>query len=325
MIHRRLSIIALLLCLATTLVAAPRYRASNTLTHHVGVALAGFEANLFTGQTNPDVTVGIGGGAQLSVNYELQKSGFFFQIGAGVDFTRTAASLKQYDGDTINTVFDIGGYVDSVVYRYVYSDYREQHDQMRIVVPIRFGYLIGKWAYIGIGASYRSMPLIMNALTVNTRMYSQAEFIQAYMPNIHPEDDDLGHIWEDTYKVWIESDYAGKGRVLSATHEVAAEAEIGMRFALTNKLQLRAALYAGYDIPIISFKKDNRLKTLGDYSKLDNNPLASDKDNLKNNLGFNSMLDTNILLRDPHRLRAGLRLTLLFNVSSESEHCMCYE
>ena len=322
--HRRLTIVVVLLCIAMTLAAASRYRASSTLSHHIGVSLAGFEANLFQGQTTQEVSIGIGAGGQLALNYELQKSGFFFQVGAGVDYTMTSCSLKQHSGDAFDAVFAVGGYVDSVVYRYVYSDYREQQRQMRVIVPIRVGYLIGKRAYIGIGASYKSMPIGLNSTSVQTRMYSQGEYKQTYMPDIRPEANDLGRLWEETYHVWIEDDYKGKGRVVSATHEIAAEAEIGVRFALTNRLEMRTALYAGYDIPIVSFKTEDRVNTLGDYSRLDAAPLSNSKTNLRDNLGFNSILDTNILQRDPHRLRAGLRITLLFNVSSEPERCMCY-
>lgn len=316
---RRISILLGLLCIATTLVAAPRYSTSHTLTHHVGVALAGFEANLMKGQTTTDISIGVRGGGQLAVTYELQKSGFFFQIGVGADYTITSCSLNRYDNDTFPSMYN----GEPIIYQYVYSGWREQQNQLRVIVPIRFGYLIGKWMYVGIGASYRSKPLVINNISVATRMHSEIKNEQA-QGGIYPEDDEKGREFEDKHGFWIESDYTGKGRVLSATHEIAAEAEIGVRFALTKKIQMRTALYAGYDIPLIPFKVDNRLETLGDYSRLDEAPRSSTKANLIENLGFHSILDTNILQRDPHRLRAGLRITLLFNLSSEPERCMCY-
>jgi hypothetical protein len=41
------------------------------------------------------------------------------------------------------------------------------------------------------------------------------------------------------------------------------------------------------------------------------------------NIRFNSLLDSPVLNKDAQRVRAGLRVTFLFNVTRNTSSCMC--
>lgn len=303
--------------LPVTVIAAPRYNVPGKgLSHWVGVSATGFEANpILRGDSS--VSAHVGGGGQAVLLYELHKKGFFFQIGAGAEYTVTGSSLSHYD-----TTFNISDYK----YRYMYNDYVEQQSQLRVVVPVRFGYRISKYVYAAVGASYRSMPIGVNRFVARTRMFIEGEFVGPMDPIIITYDDNQKVA--EKYRFWPEDSYTNKYEtnymVRSATHEVAVELEVGVHIPLGSKTAMRLALYGGYDIPLVPYA--NRATTyLTDYSQLDENPVASSMEHLSNNLLFNSMLDTPTLKQDPHRLRAGLRLTFLLRVSPSANQCHCLD
>lgn len=297
--------------LSLSVLAAPRYGIPERKpVHWIGLAAAGFEANpILRGETT--VKIHAGGGGQLAFLYELQKNAFFFSVGVGADYALTNTSVSHYD-----TAFAVSDYK----YRYMYNDYAEQQSQLRLIVPVRFGCRIGRYAYLAVGASYRSAPIGVNTFSAQTKMFVQGEFVGPIEPIIMDYTTNPKVI--DKYRFWSEDTYRKTGSVQSATHEIAAELEVGAQFDLGKKTQMRIGVYGGYDIPVIAYAQ--RASTpLTDYSALDEAPVASSQKHLSDNLVFHSMLDAPVLSLDAHRLRAGLRLTFLFRVSNNTEPCRC--
>lgn len=299
---RRNYIVSLLLLMACTSVAAPRV--ASPFSHWLGLSITGVEANVLPGG---DVRMKAGGGGQAHLFYELHKGNFYFNAGIGADYIITNCALDYY-ADAFNRVDYTG---EPVLYRYVYSDYQDQHRQLRMVIPVQLGYYIGDWMYVGVGAAFRSSPFL-NSYTAHTRMLAEGEYERFVQPIRDTE----------KYGYWPEAEYQSTGRLQSATNEVAVEAEIGVRLPLpTKRFQMRAGVYVGYDMPIAPYK--GRATSLVDYSQVDINPATQTWANTQANLRLNSILDSSVSTRDAQRLRAGIRLTMLFDVTVHKKICMC--
>lgn len=304
--QRRLYIGLFCLMLAAVSVAAPRTANRSQLTHWIGVGVTGVEANMLPGGS--EIKTRAGGGIQAHALYEMRKGSFFFNIGVGADYILTASWMSAYM-DAFNRV-DFTG--EAMNYRYCYTDISEQQHQMRIVVPVQFGWQFGDWVYAGLGAAFRTKPL-MNMFNLRSQMLTEGEYKRFIEPIRNAPD----------YGYWPQEEYAGQGNLLSAMNEIAVEAEAGVNIPLpSNKVRFRAGIYIGYDLPLGRYADRDAL-TLGDYSTVDVNPATQSLENLHANLRFHSMMDTPVAAHDAQRIRAGLRLTVLFDVTGHSEHCMC--
>jgi len=287
----RTYILSVLVLLAGMSAAAPRY-SKGGVTHWLGLSLTGVEATPVLGKT--EAYAKAGGGAQAELLYELHKGHFFFNAGLGADYIVTNTALDAY-ADAFPRVDFMG---EDVLYRYVYSDMRERQTQIRLVVPVQFGYRFGKWVYVGLGAAARIQPLV-NTTSTTARMLTEGEYERFIQPIRNAP----------AYDYRPEADYAGKSKVRSATNELAVEAEVGARIPFRG-MQLRIGAYLGYDIPLQSYKSKRADMTLIDYSE---DPA----------IRFNSMLDSPVLSSDPQRVRVGVRVTFLLDVTRTPSSCMC--
>lgn len=307
MSRKYLYIVLLCVLPAVVSVAAPRQYKSATLTHWVGMSVTGVEANLLPNGNDIIIKGGGGGGGHLL--YELRTGGWFFNIGLGADYILTNTALATYT-DAFGRVDRTG---EALTYRYNYSDYAEQQRQVRLMIPLQVGYQFGDYAYVGIGASFRTKPLL-NEIRTHTRMYTQGEYERFIEP------------FRDApyYGFWSEDEYSGTGIMRSATNEMAVEAEVGTNIPLNaKKVRMRAGLYFGYDLPLSQFE-EREATALVDYSAVNKSPYSQSQEDLKENIRFNSMLDTS-LSAEAQRVRVGLRLTVLFDVTPKPRHCMCWK
>ena len=307
MSRKYLYIVLLSVLPAVVSVAAPRQYKSATLTHWVGMSVTGVEANLLPNGNDIIIKGGGGGGGHLL--YELRTGGWFFNIGLGADYILTNTALATYT-DAFGRVDRTG---EALTYRYNYSDYAEQQRQVRLMIPLQVGYQFGDYAYVGIGASFRTKPLL-NEIRTHTRMYTQGEYERFIEP------------FRDApyYGFWSEDEYSGTGIMRSATNEMAVEAEVGTNIPLNaKKVRMRAGLYFGYDLPLSQFE-EREATALVDYSAVNKSPYSQSQEDLKENIRFNSMLDTS-LSAEAQRVRVGLRLTVLFDVTPKPRHCMCWK
>lgn len=307
MSRKYLYIVLLSVLPAVVSVAAPRQYKSATLTHWVGMSVTGVEANLLPNGNDIIIKGGGGGGGHLL--YELRTGGWFFNIGLGADYILTNTALATYT-DAFGRVDRTG---EALTYRYNYSDYAEQQRQVRLMIPLQVGYQFGDYAYVGIGASFRTKPLL-NEIRTHTRMYTQGEYERFIEP------------FRDApyYGFWLEDEYSGTGIMRSATNEMAVEAEVGTNIPLNaKKVRMRAGLYFGYDLPLSQFE-EREATALVDYSAVNKSPYSQSQEDLKENIRFNSMLDTS-LSAEAQRVRVGLRLTVLFDVTPKPRHCMCWK
>ena len=291
-----------------TSLTPPRYKGSAPVTHWLGLSLNGVEANMLPGGKEIKTKFGGGGGGHLL--YELNAKGWFVNIGVGADYMITNIWMGAYT-DAFARVDRMG---EALTYRYQFSDLSEQQRQLRVVVPLQIGYQSEDLWYVGVGAAFRSAPLI-NTIGFKSQMYAQGEYDRFIEP-----------IRETPYYgFWAGDTYTGQGVMLSATNEVALEAEAGVNIPLPMRvIKMRAGVFVGYDLPLTKYEARSS-SPLVDYSAVNTNPLTQTQENVKQNIRFGSMLDTSLAAHDAHRLRVGVRLTVLFDITPKPKHCMCWK
>lgn len=302
---KRSIIVCICLLLAAPLMAAPRY-GRTAVTHWLGLSLTGVEANMLPASSS-GVKPKAGYGGQAHLQYEIHAGKFFFNAGLGFDYIVTNNAMASYS-DAFDRV-DFTG--EPLIYRYVYSDFKEQERQLRFILPVQFGYEIGEWMYIGLGAEFRAAPFINN-FTSSGRMFAEGEYERFIEPIRNSEQ----------YGFWPETEFNTIPLRASAdAHEVAVELELGARIPMGKKGLARFGVYVGYDIPVEYSSKTPT--PLFDYSRIDTNPATQSWENTQKNLQINSLIGSTLMNITTQRLRVGVRVSLLINVTHTPSQCMC--
>lgn len=302
---KRSIIVCICLLLAASLMAAPRY-GRTAVTHWLGLSLTGVEANMLPASSS-GVKPKAGYGGQAHLQYEIHAGKFFFNAGLGFDYIVTNNAMASYS-DAFDRV-DLMG--EQLIYRYVYSDFKEQERQLRFILPVQFGYEIGEWMYIGVGAEFRAAPFINNFKS-SGRMFAEGEYERFIEPIRNSEQ----------YGFWPESELNTIPlRAGADAHEVAVELELGARVPMGKKGLARFGVYAGYDIPVEYSSKTST--PLFDYSRIDTNPATQSWENTQKYLQINSLLGSTLMNITTQRLRVGVRVSLLINVTHTPSQCMC--
>ena len=302
---KRSIIVCICLLLAASLMAAPRY-GRTAVTHWLGLSLTGVEANMLPASSS-GVKPKAGYGGQAHLQYEIHAGKFFFNAGLGFDYIVTNNAMASYS-DAFDRV-DLMG--EQLIYRYVYSDFKEQERQLRFILPVQFGYEIGEWMYIGVGAEFRAAPFINNFKS-SGRMFAEGEY-ERFIEPIHNS---------EQYGFWPESEFNTIPlRAGADAHEVAVELELGARVPMGKKGLARFGVYAGYDIPVEYSSKTPT--PLFDYSRIDTNPATQSWENTQKYLQINSLLGSTLMNITTQRLRVGVRVSLLINVTRTPSQCMC--
>ena len=259
-----------------------------------------------------------GGDAQFALSYEVLRSGFFFSIGIGADYRLSQFAMKGTMTDQFPSL-DRDGM--SVLYRYVYSGYREKEHTVYGSVPVWFGYRIKDKVYFSLGAKV-SMPL-WNTYSVTTDMYTEGEYanlIDAVSRDV------------PSYGYYPTVAYGYKGSYKSPTLMVSPMAEIGGFFRIVPGISCRIGAYVEYAIPVVG---NHNTVDLVDYSAIDANPLTRTRENLQANIRFNSVLNAhmdpastayageNIMKSMSQFISFGIRATFRFNVTRTPSVCMC--
>ena len=302
---QRSIIVCICLLLAASLMAAPRY-GRTAVTHWLGLSLTGVEANMLPASSS-GVKPKAGYGGQAHLQYEIHAGKFFFNAGLGFDYIVTNNAMASYS-DAFDRV-DLMG--EQLIYRYVYSDFKEQERQLRFILPVQFGYEIGEWMYIGVGAEFRAAPFINNFKS-SGRMFAEGEYERFIEPIRNSEQ----------YGFWPEPEFNTIPlRPGADAHEVAVELELGARVPMGKKGLARFGVYAGYDIPVEYSSKTPT--PLFDYSRIDTNPATQSWENTQKYLQINSLLGSTLMNITTQRLRVGVRVSLLINVTHTPSQCMC--
>ena len=294
-----------LLLMSISTVQAGAYGSGGTR-HYIGVSVAGAEANLLAPKT--DIRTRIGGGANGMLNYELHHHGFIFSLGLKAQYQYTCNTLDQYV-DAFDRM-DRNG--QAVQYQYVYSGWKENNSDIRLTVPVQFGYEYEQYFYGLLGAQFSLSMSDMRATTAT--MHTQGLYAWSIEPILTSAVNDF-----TSFGFYPEAQYASAGSV-SERQWVSVSLELGSYIPLsTRRVRLRAGLYADYAFRL--GKKENR--SLCDYSKVDANPRTQNQPDLQANLYQQSIFDSNLIKSSVGNMEIGVRFTALIDVTITTKRCMC--
>ena len=269
----------------------------------------------------PLVNTKIGADANFAFTYEIAKKSFFFQIGFGADYIMARRGLDPFT-DSYTGRFDKDGFLLNR-YSYVYTEYQEQTHYLLGTVPVLFGFQLTQRMYISFGA--KVMLPFMYTYKTDARFYTEGvydQFIDVISRNV------------PNYGFYDESDYQYKAPMTFGLTDiyVAPTLEIGAKFALAKKVDVRVGVYAEYALPVVASKA--KMDIL-DYSMVEMNPILQNQMDLAENIRFNNIAygrfnptvegekSGAVLQNDPSQyLNVGIRATFRFDVTIPPKICL---
>lgn len=275
--------------------------------HYVNLSLAGGESNMFfkTDETAPDVTSMPGCDAMFMFSYEIRKSWLFFGLGAQADYDYTWQKVGEFSDDFKRTDRE----AEPVIYGYHFSDYRDRQHNLQLSVPLYIGANLGRHAYVFAGAK---VSISFLAIHHTTTMLSTDG---TYVRFIHTIKD------APTYGYYAADEYTYTAP-FDASLKVSPLAEAGVRIPVKSKsgrVGMRLGAYAEYGIPL----SWNNQMDLVDYRLVDKNPHTQNQQQLRSSIVFNSVINAAFRQNPLSQLSAGLRWTVLFNITPPEHICMC--
>lgn len=262
----------------------------------------------------------VGGTGQFQFTYEMDKKSFFFQFGVGVDYLYTGQGLAEMTDQYERN--DKDG--EPILYRYVYSDYKEAQHNILVTIPVMFGFHFATYGYVSAGAKV-GLPVYGHYKTT-TDMFTEGEYLRFVQPiskNV------------PAYGFYPRGEYSYSGDFDRSGIFVSPVFEIGGRFRIKKKIDCRLGLFAEYALPVGG---SNYKANLIDLNQVDINPVSQNQKNLEENIRFNSILMShfnttvlnhegeNLLDRASQYLQIGVRATFRFDVTIPPYICvLCYD
>ena len=284
--------------------------------HFITASLAGGTGLGMSGREI--IKPGLGGEGQFALSYEVLHQGFFFSFGIGADYRMSRYKLADGMIDAFAGV-DRDGH--DIIYRYVYSNYRETQQTVTATVPVWLGYRIKNKIYFAFGAKV-AMPL-WNSYLTKTDLYTEG---------IYPNLIDYVSRNVPSYGFYPTLEYKGKGKYNTPTLSVSPMAEVGGFFRIVPGFSCRIGAYVEYAIPVVGKYTTGDIV---DYSAVDRDPLTQNLENLKQTIRFNSVMNShinasatahageNLFKGLSQYLSFGVRVTFRFNVTRTPSVCMC--
>lgn len=331
-------------CATVLLAQSSHYNVHNKGVHHYLImSLQGGEANTFASSaakmtdahpymhfhTGYDLVNLPGGDGQFELAYELRKRNFFFGIQGDAHYTITGQSLGSFRDEY--RCLDVNG--DEMDYQFNYSNFYEYQQTVWAGGGLRFGYYFTPHLFASVGAKVE-YPL-WNSYKTKANLSTSGYWPFAFggVQSAPGENNfDYGFFSEEPYE------YGGKYMVKKKHMIVSPCVEVGTRFKLAGRVDMRVSAYAEYGIPI----QPEYNSAVLDYSAvkiipLDPNYQRPEKPNpdpvtlppaywqlreqLWGTLKTGSVLDFAGQKHDYSRLCVGVKLAFLFDVTVYVPRC----
>lgn len=305
-------IIAKLNLLTLTLALTLSISAATPWEHYIGLTLAGAEANMLPSfhKGTPEVEVYgkgsikplAGGAGQAALLYEARATHLFIDLGLGIDYSFT--QLNAINLVESREATDITR--EALLYQYRYSLLVEAQRMLSAQLQAAVGFLPTENFYLLLGLRLQ-LPVTHNyTSTANMLTAGRYERWAADFIEDRPQ-----------FGFYPETEYKSSDSFASAKAWLTPTVELGANFDL-GRTTLRAGVYADYGIRL----GDKVSKPITNYSRVDIMPATQTQQNLSDNIRFTSLLDSEYLRTFSH-LEVGLRLTVLFDVTTFHVPCHC--
>lgn len=324
-------LIALLMWALAMPVLADNGLHSHPVQHYVNIHVAGGALMSIAPSTSVDaykhpieIRSLLGADANLGFSYEMRYRKFFFNIGVEADYDLARMGIDHYTDLWSKMKVASQPETDLTVpvkYYYNHAGYREAAPELRLAVPLQFGINFTPYFYgaIGIKGSVMVMDSYHAQSDITTTVMVQnavGEFgVQA--------NTDQGK-W---YGVYTENRYTYRRpwapetafqRLLPMLHPTL---ELGGRFPIASRVNMRVGLYAEYAAPLVS-AWDVQTNPHMDYSSVTAVNGKMSQANLQSHLVMNQIRD-NDMTAVTMNYTIGVRLTFNFNVTRQQHWCNC--
>lgn len=291
--------------LASPLKAELVATSDNRLTHYLGVSLSGAEVNRIAAWDSP-ISNKAGWDVAFAATYEMRYHTWFWGLGLGLSLQQVNDELDPFT-DALPRV-DIDG--AKLSYQYVYTAYQEKTQTFNLSVPVYFGKYFNR-VYTLLGIRF-DIPL--NAqYDVTASIYTQGVYPWSITPVVTTPNNDfssLGFYPEQKYQ------YANQ---YEETLRLTPFFEVGYEFLRSKRVNMRVGAYLAYAIPVSTVDR----VTLADYSAINTNPRKQNVENMQQNIRWNALTASDYYENAPGKLEAGVKLSVLFNVTAIPGKCMC--
>ena len=278
---------------------------SNHLSHHLGLSGSFAEANRITAKQTSVINA-VGWDAALSASYEMSYRTWFWGFGLEASWQQINDRLDHFID--MQQRVDIDG--EQLSYQYVYTDYRERAKTFDISIPIYLGKSFNR-VYTMVGFRF-DIP-VKARYDVTNSMYTQGVYPWSITPVVTTPNNDFSSLG-----FYSEQQYQYTKNYEKGLH-ITPFMEVGYEVFHADRVQMRAGAYAALAIPLLNV---NRV-ALSDYSSIDTNPSTQNVENLQKNIGWNPLAHSDKYLTTPTQLEVGIKLSFLFNVTTQSGKCMC--
>ncbi|MBQ9295685.1 MAG: hypothetical protein IJ204_00640 [Paludibacteraceae bacterium] len=162
----------LLLIIASLPLRAEVWKQYNVITkHYFSISAGGGYYSLL--ENIPEVTTRGGGAGMLGVNYEFRYSGFWFSVGADVQYGSSTLTMAPFE--VHREMYDTQG--KRVSYHYNIEEYSDTQRDFRVGVPVLFGFYTNG-VYGGIGAKFSYAP---HTVTTPAMTYTTSGTYERYL------------------------------------------------------------------------------------------------------------------------------------------------
>lgn len=302
---------------ALPIAAQGRYFNANNrgVNHYLTIHVGGGEANTFASSGAYDIRTKIGADAQVGLSYEIRRQNFFFNLGGQVQFTYTAQGLDGF-ADVLtmgpHAMADLQG--DRRDFLFYYTDFKETQRTLYVGVPVQFGYYFTPHFYGALGVKLQ-FPL-QHRFSTEPMLETMGRYPQYFEPLTN----------NPNYRYYTAGAVSSTGTYMTGGTPVfvTPTVELGGRFAVAHRVDLRLGVYAEYSAQI-GGKFDRTLMTPDSYANLDFTTPGLSREDFAKDIAFNSILDNETLDRAWSRMSVGVKLTVLFNLTPAPACTTCNE
>ena len=268
----------------------------------------------------------VGGDGLFDLGYELRKKRFIFGIGLRVHFDQLHTML-----DTLEIAFGRQYSNQTAKYNYCFEQYDDRLQVLECALPVYFGMEVGQYMYFHVGAVAGYACYAQHS--TDARMQTELTLLQFIGTEIGNFRDMPMHgaFGMDTYTY--------KSRVENVNQwTLTPTVEIGARFQITKRVQMRFGLYAGYavqmgwhtenvkNVRIVDFQETGReMCCTGLIHHMPSEVVwQSMKNAIRQNIIFNSPLYSELQQNAFSNIVVGIKWTTLIQVGKTKQPCVCW-
>lgn len=267
-----------------------------------------------------------GGDVLFDIGYELRKNHFIFGIGLRLHFDQLRTTL-----DTMEIAFGRQYSQQEAKYNYCFEQYDDRLQVLDCAVPVYFGMEVGRYMYFHLGAvaGYACYAQHRTDARMRTEL-TLLKFIGTAIGNFR-DSPSMGAFSMD--------DYTYKGRVENVNRwTLTPTVEIGARFQVSKRVQMRLGVYAGYavqigwntdnvsSVRIVDFKEEGKyVCCTGLIHQMQDPAVQQEMQNtIRENIIFNSPLYSELQPKAFSNIVVGVKWTTLIQVGKAKQPCVCW-